>query len=123
MWRSVPEQEMRWITHEGKKILFTTFHGGLPEFKETTKRQQALVERQEGKTLFLNDLSGLHVDRSLVQEAIKYSKRVEEYAAKGAIYGLKAPFKQMISTLATITNIDYKDFDTREEALAWLVED
>ena len=109
------------ITHKGKDIFFVEFHGGIEEFRKTMQRQRELLAKVEGKQLFLNDATDLNVNKQIVREAINHSQQIKDKAKKGAIYGLKPMVKPMVNTLALVTDIDYKVFDTREEALEWLV--
>jgi hypothetical protein len=113
----------RWITHEGKRIIYTDFRdcSSVAEMEVVFEKAIEMVLAEPGPVLTLNNFDGVSVPTAFLHKlrarGAVYSHKVKAKAVLG-VTGVK---KTLINTYSILTGIDARAFDTEAEAIAYLV--
>ena len=115
-------ERIRWITHKGKRILFSDYSGlkGEEYIAAIEALKQELVRQPAGSiVLTLNDVTGSVASHPVVKkgqelEEAKNQRGVITFAAMVGLTGMKAALIQFV-------NRDAHVFASHEEAKDWLV--
>jgi len=112
----------RWITHEGKRIIYTDFRDCKSEAEMNAVFEKAveMVMAEAEPVLTLNNFDGVLVPPDFLHKlrvrGAEYSHKVKAKAVLG-VTGMK---KTLINTYSILTGIDARAFGTEAEALAYL---
>jgi hypothetical protein len=112
-----------WITHEGKRIIYTDFRDCESEAEMTAVFEKAvqMVLASPEPVLTMNNFDGVAVSptflRALRTRGADYKHNVRAKAVLG-VTGIK---RTLINTYSILTGIDARAFNTEAEALAYLV--
>jgi hypothetical protein len=112
-----------WITHEGKRIVYTDFRDckSEGEMREVFEKAVQMVLASPEPVLTMNNFDGVAVPaaflRTLRTRGADYRHNVRAKAVLG-VTGIK---KTLINTYSVLSGIDARAFDTEAEALAYLV--
>jgi hypothetical protein len=118
-------EHIRFITHQGKQILLIDLSNCSSAEVEKIFRAvpESVTTRPRGSVLILSDFSGA----SIGQEAIRMMKETavfdKAYVRKSAWTGVENFPRDLSENLGTFSRREFFVFETREEALAWLVKD
>jgi hypothetical protein len=121
------DQGASFIEHEGKEIYYVDYSNikSNEEFLQIIKGTNAFREKvkAEGKKnlLMLVDISGSFVYGEVLEQLKKSGKQTKEITAKEAVVGITGGKKIILKILQTITQMNFKVFDTTEEAKDWLI--
>ena len=120
---------LRFFNHQGKEVLLIDLSNCLAAEVERIFRAvpDLVTTRSRNSVLILSDFTGASVD----QEAIRIMKETavfdKPYVKKSALTGkAKVPpmfAENMIEDLSKFARREFPVFESREEALAWLVKD
>lgn len=116
---------IRFITHQGKQILLLDLSNcSAAEVGKIFRAVPELVTtRPWGSVLILSDFRGASID----QEAIRVMKETavfdKPYVKKSAWTGAENFPRVFSENLRSFSRREFPVFETREEALAWLVKD
>jgi hypothetical protein len=69
----------------------------------------------------LVDISGSFVYGEVLEQLKKAGKQTKEITAKEAVVGITGGKKIILKILQTITKMNFRVFDTTEEAKDWLI--
>jgi hypothetical protein len=113
------------IEHKGKRILTINSSGAdLQLVKAIAAECWHIVSRQELHSVrTLNNLEGGEFTTETVRVFSELAAKNRPYAVRGAVIGLKGMRFFAYQTVVSITKRPLKLFDTREQALDWLVQD
>ena len=112
----------RWITHEGKRIIYTDFRDCKSEAEMNAVFEKAveMVMAEAEPVLTLNNFDGVLVPPDFLHKlrvrGAEYSHKVKAKAVLG-VTGMK---KTLINTYSVLTGIDARAFGTEAEALDYL---
>jgi hypothetical protein len=112
-----------WITHQGKRVLYTDFRDCKTEAEMEAVFEKAvqMVLASPDPVLTMNNFDGVAVPgtflRTLRTRGADYKHKVRAKAVLG-VTGIK---KTLINTYSVLTGIDARAFDTEAAALAYLV--
>jgi hypothetical protein len=112
-----------WITHEGKRIIYTDFRDCKSEAEMEALFEKAvqMVLASPEPVLTMNNFEGIAPSpaflRTLRTRGADYKHKVRAKAVLG-VTGIK---KTLINTYSILTGIDARAFDTEAKALAYLV--
>ncbi len=114
------------ITHKNKKICFSNYNSIKPDeyVEQIQKNTLDIIEiskKDEGQALLLNDVSDTYGSREIVAAFKASAKDVEPFAAKSAIIGVVGIQKVLLNAINSFSSLPIKAFNTKEEALEWLV--
>lgn len=119
------EDRIRFIWHEGKKILLVDLSNCLsPEVKKISELVPKFVTAEpKGSLLLLADFSGAEFDRDVFAEMKKVAVFDRPHIKKSAWVGTENLPKVFYEHLKVFSQRDLPTFKTREEALEWLVKE
>jgi hypothetical protein len=114
---------VRFITHEGKQILFIDVTNcAVEEVIELLTEVQRIVTAQPPKSvLTLSDLTGARFSRSTVTRMKEVAVFDRPYVKRAAFVGAQSLPKVFYEALKTFSQREFRKFKTREEAMDWLV--
>ena len=114
---------VRFITHEGKQILFIDVTNCAAEdVIELVTEVQCMVTAQPPKSvLTLSDLTGARFSRSAVTRMKEVAVFDRPYVKRAAFVGAQSLPRVFYEALKTFSQREFRKFKTREEAMDWLV--
>jgi hypothetical protein len=118
-------EHIRFITHQGKQILLIDLSNCSSAEVEKIFRAvpESVTTHPRGSVLILSDFSGA----SIGLEAIRMMKETavfdKPYVRKSAWTGAENFPQDLSENLGTFSRREFPVFETRQEALAWLVKD
>jgi hypothetical protein len=114
---------VRFITHQGKQILFIDVTNcAAEEVIELLTDVQRIVTAQLPKSvLTLSDLTGAQFSRSAVTRMKEVAVFDRPYVKRAALVGAQSLPKVFYEALKTFSQREFRKFKTREEAMDWLV--
>jgi len=119
------DDRIRTMQHEGKEILLVDFSGcQSPEIITLLAEVQSQIgERAQNSVCVLADFSGAQVDRNAstrIKEVLVFDR---PYVKKSAWVGTESLPKVFYENFKMFSQRELPAFKTREDALAWLVDD
>ena len=113
------------ITHRGKPIMQIDFSHCEPKeillLLEEIRRTGHVREREQGAALV--DMSGAHIDREVATRMKEVLVRDKPYVKRSAWIGTETVPKVYYENMKSFTQREFPSFQTREEALDWLVKE
>ncbi len=118
------KKEIEIIEHKGKKIAMVDLSNTSPEdVIEITNSTKAWFEKQpEHSLLTLTNVEGLHFNTSAVDALKEYTAHNKPYVKVGAIIGLRGLQRVAYNVIMAFSKRNLPVFDTKEQAMDWLVE-
>lgn len=113
---------VRFITHEGREILFIDFSNKNPaQFIETIREARAVIAAQpQGSLLTLTDVTGASYNREAADALKEYVAHNKPFVKAGAVVGLNDLKRVIFNFLNRVSGRSLKGFDTLEQAKRWL---
>lgn len=113
----------RWVTHQGKRVIYTDFRDcrSESEMEAVFEKAVQMVLAEPEPVLTLNNFEGVVVSSAFLQ---KLKTRGTEYNHKvraKAVLGVTGVKKTLINTYSILAGIDARAFATEAEALSYLV--
>jgi hypothetical protein len=114
---------VRFITHQGKQILFTDVTNCAAEevIELLTKVQRMVTAQPRNSVLTLGDLTGTNFSRAAVTRLKEVAVFDRPYVKLAAMVGAESLPKVFYDALKTFSRREFLRFKTREEAMDWLV--
>lgn len=116
---------VRFITHQGKQILLVDLSNCRPS--KVHEIVQALPDivttRPRGSVLILSDFTGASFDEEALRAMQETAVFDKPYIKKTAWVGASEFPAVFAKSLSSFSRREFPVFETREEALAWLVKD
>jgi hypothetical protein len=117
-------ERVSFITHAGRQILFVDMSNTTPEeiIQISNQVQDTVTGQPKASVLILVDLTGAQLDKKAIvrfKEAAAYDR---PYVKRSAMIGAGEQHKALTEGLKIFSQRDYRYFQTKEEALKWLVE-
>jgi hypothetical protein len=121
---AVAAGRVRFIEHEGKRVLFINYsHCDVALLKAVSEEMHRVIAREQpGSVLTLNDVTGTTFDKESV--AVLQSKVAANapYVKRAAVIGISGLQRLIYEGVQAFSKRRIPHFDTRDEALSWLVE-
>ena len=116
---------VRFITHQGKQILFIDVTNcAAEEVIELLTEVQRIVTAQPPKSaLTLSDLTGAQFNRAAVTRMKEVAVFDRPYVQRAALVGAESLPHVFYEALKTFSQREFHRFRAREEAMDWLVAD
>jgi hypothetical protein len=120
-------QRAKFIEYKGKSIYYVDYSNikTSEEFLAIIKSTNAFREelKRDGlkNLLMLVNISGSFVYGDVLAEIKKAASLTKELIAKEAIVGITGSKKILLKILQSFSKMDFKIFDTEEEAKDWIV--
>ena len=111
------------LLHKGKEIILSDFSTCKNDMEMIALIDEIgkLYDRVTGTTLALLDLRGANLSIEFLRQAQTFGKSVASKREKSAILGVVGLKRFFLNTYNAFTNGDMKPFNTKEEALAYLI--
>lgn len=112
-----------WIEYKGKKILYTVYSNQSKEnMIEILKEQAEIVKSQPDKVLILDDFRDSYGSDEFLNLAKELGNTIlNQKALKNAALGITGVKKILLKTYNLFTSNKVEPFDSKEEALEYLV--
>jgi hypothetical protein len=114
---------VQFIRHAGHRILFINYaHCDASMLKAVAEEGHRVIAREKpGTVLTLNDVSGTVFDKESV--AVLQAKVAENaaYVQRAAVVGISGLQRLIYESVQAFTRRRIPNFQTRQEALSWLV--
>ncbi len=120
-------QGAKFIEFKGQQIYYVDYSNiktseeFLAVIKSTNAFREKLKHDGVKDLLMLVNISGSFVYGDVLSEIKKAALLTKELIAKEAIVGITGSKKILLKVLQSFAKMDFKIFDTEEEALEWLV--
>ena len=111
------------LTHQGKQILFIdeTNCGAEEIMKVLDDVQRIVTVHPRNSVLILGDLTGAQFSRAAVTRMKEVAVFDRPYVKRAAFVGAQSLPKVFYEALKTFSQREFRRFETREEAMDWLV--
>ena len=119
------EERIRFIDHQGKRVLLVDFSNcSANEVEETARAVPDYVTMQpRGSVLVLTDFTGAAFDRDALRAMKEAAVFDKPFVKKSALIGTEDLPASFYDELRSFSRRELLIFKTREEALNWLVAD
>ena len=116
---------VRFLTHQGKQVLLVDYTNCARQtLLDILKERECIVMAQPaGSVLLLVDVTGAQFSKDTVEEIKKVAVRERDRVKRAAIVGMEGVPKVFLDAVQNFSAREYFMFGTREDALAWLVEE
>ena len=118
------DERISFVTHKGQKILVIAFGGAetkeLLELLNAVQRTIALEPRNS--LLTLGDFTGAHIDREVATRMKEVLTLDRPFVKRTALVGANSVPKVYLENFKHFSQRDFAKFETREEAMDWLVD-
>jgi hypothetical protein len=121
------EQRATFIEHKGKEIYYVDYSNlkNNDEFISVIAQTNAYREKLKAlgrkDLLMLVDISGSYVYGEVLESIKRSGKITKELTAREAVVGITGSKRILLKIVQTVTNMNFRTFDTLEEAKDWLV--
>jgi hypothetical protein len=124
LYRAMHER-IRFIVHKGKQILLTDFSNCSPREVEKIARAapEYITAQPRGSVLLLVDFTGASFNEEALRAMKESAVFDKPYIKKSAWFGADSLPQVFQQSLKDFSRRQFPIFKSREEALAWLVED
>ena len=116
-------ERIRFISHEGHRVLLVDLTGCNATEVATTVDQvpKFLAAEPPGSTLILGDFTGSTLSREAL-ERVKIAAAIDRKHVKKSAWVLNGSFpKPLFESVKTFTKRDIRTFDSRDDALSYLI--
>ena len=119
------EERIRFIDHQGKRVLFVDFSNCTANEVEEIARAvpDDVTVNPRGSVLVLTDFTGAVFDRDAVRAVKETAVFDKPFVKKSALIGTEDLPASFYDELKSYSRRDLLIFKTREEALNWLAAD
>ncbi|MCU4177483.1 STAS/SEC14 domain-containing protein [Carboxylicivirga sp. N1Y90] len=117
-------ERISFISQGGKKIIYMDF-SGLREFKDINpiieSSKEYIRAQAENSAFTLTNMDGMHFNSDIKNAFSSFIGDNKPYVKAGAVIGLSGLLRIIYNGVNRLTGRDIKSFDTKEEAVEWLV--
>lgn len=111
------------ITHKGVEIIKVDYrHCKEKELIAITEEHRDLVLRENKTSYFLANYEFTFGTPDYMKAAKDFTQSTQHLVKKGAFLGITGPKVFLLKGITFFINVNFKSFDSEEEALEWLVE-
>jgi hypothetical protein len=124
--REVPRMDrVRFITHRGKRILLIDLTSCSAEdvIERLTQVQRMVTAQPRNSVLTLCDLAGAQLSRAAFTRMKEVAVFDRPYVKRATLVGAESLPKVLYEALKTFSRREFHRFETREEAMDWLVKE
>jgi hypothetical protein len=116
---------VRFIEHQGKRVLFINYsHCDVAMLKAVAEEGHRVIAREQpNSVLTLNDVTGTTFDKASVAVLQNKVAANAPYVRRAAVIGIHGLQRLIYEGVQTFTRRRLPLFETRQEALNWLVKD
>ena len=112
-----------WITHDGKRILYTDFRDckSETEMEAVFEKAVQIVLDSPEPVLTMNNFEGVAVSRTFLRTLKARGADYKDKVKAKAVLGVTGIRRTLLNTYSVLTGIDARAFATEAEAIAYLV--
>ncbi|MCP4606766.1 MAG: STAS/SEC14 domain-containing protein [Proteobacteria bacterium] len=113
-----------WIKHKGQTILVRDYSklGGEEAIRIVTQHADEVDKKGIRGLLVLVDITDAYANKEVLSAFKNASAKAKPYFKKTAVIGAVGVLKFFLHLVDTFASLESRSFDTKEEALDWLVE-
>jgi hypothetical protein len=114
---------VRFMTHQGEQILLVDLTNRSAEeiIELLTDTQRIVTAQPRNSVLTLGDFTGAQFSRAAVIRMKEVAVLDRPYVKRSALIGTQSLPKVYLDALKTFSQREFRRFDTREEAMDWLI--
>jgi hypothetical protein len=114
---------IRFIDHQGKRILFVDFSNRRADEVEKIARSVPEVAELEPRNsiLLLSDFTGAVFDENTIRALKEAAVFDKPYVSKSALLGTASFPRSLHKDMTNYSRRSFSTFETRDEAIAWLI--
>ena len=112
---------VRFVTHQGKQILFIDRTNCVSEKAMVIASEVVVTAQPRSSVLTLSDLTGGEFRRDAITRMKEVAVFDRPYVKRAAIVGAESLPNVFYEALQTFSRREFHRFNTREEAMSWLV--
>ncbi|MBZ5524477.1 MAG: hypothetical protein LAP21_19740 [Acidobacteriia bacterium] len=122
---AVAAGRVRFIDHQGKRVLFIDYsHCDVPLLKAVAEQGHRVISREApGSVLTLNDVTATLFDKESVAVLQSRVAGNAPYVRRAAVIGISGLQRLIYEGVQAFSKRRIPHFESREEALSWLVKD
>jgi len=123
------EKRIKIIEHQGKKIHFIDYSGLKDEksliaiIELVDEFNKIQIEKKETDFLILSDITNSFIYGDALKIMKESGNKIKPYTKKTALLGITGAKKVLLRTANAVLNLNMRPFNSKEEALDWLVKD
>jgi hypothetical protein len=117
------EERISFFQHKGKSVMFIDFSHCQPKdvLPLLNQIQMTVARHERNSVLILTDMTDAHIDRTGAQRMKEVLVLDTPYVKRSAWLGIQSIPKAFIDNFKSFSHRELTFFDTREQALEWLV--
>ncbi len=122
---AVAPGRVRFIEHEGRRVLFINYsHCDVAMLKAVAEEgHRVIAGEQPNSVLTLNDVTGTTFDKESVAVLQEMVAANAPYVRRAAVVGISGLQRLIYEGVQAFSRRRIPNFETRQEALAWLVKE
>lgn len=114
-------ERMRRIVHKGKEIILVDYSGlKEAEMISLTNQHATLVVAEGKESYFIANYEDTYGTPDYMKAAHAFTKATKPYVPKGAFLGIRGPKVALLKGVTFFLNVNFRAFETEQEALAFL---
>lgn len=116
-------ERVRFIDHKGKQVLLLDFSSSRAEdvYKVIVQAGPVIQKAPPHSLLTLSDMTNIQIKDFSTRQMVTFAKGNEFYVKAAAVTGVSGLEKSIMATTVLLTKRKIMAFDSRKEALDWLV--
>ncbi|HXZ26921.1 MAG TPA: hypothetical protein VEG08_02860 [Terriglobales bacterium] len=116
-------ERIQFVEHKGKQILVIDFTGCGPQeiMMISTAVKEVIARQAKGSVLALADFTGARVNKDAVTRIKEVTTFDAPYVKRAAWVGIESLPETYFKAIQTFSNREFVPFQSRTEALDWLV--
>ena len=116
-------ERISFFTHQGKSIMFIDFNHCEPKdiVPLLSQIQMTVARHEKHSVLIFADMTDAHIDRAAAQRMKEVLVLDTPYVKRAAWIGAQSVPKAFLDNFKSFSHRELTFFDTRDEALDWLV--
>jgi hypothetical protein len=117
------DERLSFVTHKGQRILIIDLSQGEPKelLALLNAAQRTIALEPRNSLLTLGDFTGAHIDREVATRMKEVLVLDRPFVKRSAFVGVKSLPKVYLENFKHFSQREFMQFDTREEAMDWLV--
>ena len=120
------KRKLQFIQHKGKEIVLFDFSGcqNIEEIMPVIQDAREWFQgRKHNSVLTLTDVTGAHYDTEILNLLKEFTLHNKPYVKAGAIVGITRPLMKLAYNIVmTFSKRNLPVYDSRDQALNWLIE-
>ena len=122
---SATEERLRFVQHKGREIFLIDFsHCSEKEMLLLIEQVRSIIARQApGSLLTLADFTGAQVDKRVATRLKEVLVLDRPYVKRSAWVGTESVPHVFYENIKSFSQRDFPAFETREEAMEWLIKE